>query len=756
MMNDLVRRSWICLPGLALALAAPSRAQTLTPPAAFGPQVEGTTSAPAAATLQNGQSTVLTISKIAVTGDFAVVTGGTCPASGKVGKGASCTILITFTPKAAGPLSGTLTVTDTSGKLTANVTGTGIAPVAFSPTSLAFGSVPIDETSMMTVTVTNNQSTALNFTSILPNNNSYTVTGNTCGSGIGASPATCQVSVTFSPTVTGSSPGKLTFTDSAGTQNVALSGTGGAAALLSIAVTPSTAGVYVGGTQQFTATGTYSNNTTKNITSTVTWSATPPGIASIASGGLATGAAAGTSTIAAALGSISSSGSSSATLTVVQLFSLTHSLNTARYYHSATLLNTGNVLVAGGIGPVPGESGALGELASAELYSPETGTFTPTNNLNTARDEQSATLLNNGWVLIAGGSGGDNELASAEIYNPTTTSFNPTGNLNTARYEHTATALPSGGVLIAGGYGGGSVLASAELYNPATGKFKSTSISLNAARYSATATLLQNGQVLIAGGADENGPLSTAELFDPATGSFLYTNGMLNVARSGATATLLNGGNVLIAGGYNYTTTGPLTSAEIYTPATETFALTGSETATSWLGTATLLNNSAVLTAGSVLNSAAPQIYNPVAGTFAATSDLNTPRDLNTATLLTNGDVLVAGGHSNASNTVLAAAELFVPPTLTTPNLVSIAITPSSPLMALGASQQFVATGTFGDNSTQQLASVTWSSASPTVATVTNDVTNSGVVFAITAGTANVEACAGAICGTVQVTVSNE
>jgi hypothetical protein len=131
-----------------------------------------------------------------------------------------------------------------------------------------------------------------------------------------------------------------------------------------------------------------------------------------------------------------------------------------------------------------------------------------------------------------------------------------------------------------------------------------------------------------------------------------------------------------------------------------------------------------------------------------------TPRDLPTATLLPDGAVLIAGGHSNFSNSVLAAAELFVPPTLAPPSLVSISIAPSSPSLAMGASQQLVATGTFGNNGTQQLVSATWTSSNPAVATVTNDVTNSGVVFGVSAGAATVSACTGAICQTAAVTVT--
>jgi|HubBroStandDraft_1064217.scaffolds.fasta_scaffold03542_5 hypothetical protein len=755
MMNGLVRRSWIFLPGMALALAAPSRAQTLSPPS-FPNTVEGTDSAPQTATLKNTNTAALTITSIAVTGDFAQSTGGTCPMSpARLAKGASCTIPITFTPTGTGTFTGKVTVTDNASNSpqTAKLTGVGVLPVTLSPTSLSFGSLPIGETSAaMTVNLTNNQSSALTFNSIIAAPSaSFAIASNTCGSGIGAT-LSCTVGITFSPRTTGSKTGTLTFSDSAATspQTVALSGTGAAAVLVSIAVTPADPSIYVGSTQQFTATGTYSNNTTKNLTTSVTWTALPLGFASISTGGLATGLAAGSPTITAALGSVTGS----TTLTVVALFVPTDSLNNARYYHTATLLTTGVVLAAGGIGPVPGGTGALGELASAELYNPGTGMFNYTGSLNTARDEHSATLLDNGSVLIAGGSGGDGELASAEIYNPGYGTFTPTGSLNTARYEHTATALPDGTVLIAGGYGSAGVLASAEIYNPTFGTFAVATGSLNDARFDATATLLSNGMVLIAGGANADGPLASAELYDPPTQTFTPSTDSLNVARSGALATLLNTGNVLIADGYNYLTTGPLTSAELYNPSLGTFILTGSQASTAWLGTATLLGNSNVLIAGSVLNSADPEIFNPGTGTFSVTSAMVTPRDLPTATLLPDGAVLIAGGHSNATNSVLAAAELYEPPTLAPAGLSSIAITPGSPSLTVSGSQQLVATGTFSNNSTQNLASVTWNSSNPAVATVTDDITNSGVVYGVAAGNAIISACTGTICGATPVTVT--
>jgi hypothetical protein len=242
-------------------------------------------------------------------------------------------------------------------------------------------------------------------------------------------------------------------------------------------------------------------------------------------------------------------------------WSVTGSLNIARFWYTATLLQNGKVLVAGGGG---GDS-------SAELYDPVTGTWSTTGNLITARYGQTATLLQNGKVLIAGGSNdGDlaSTLASAELYDPVTGTWSVTGNLNASRFSHTATLLPDGKVLAAGGFTIGSPvrpaisLNSAELYDPANGTW-SINASLNMARDSHTATLLPNGKVLVAAGGYWSGdccsynPLSNAELYDPAGGTWSSTAG-LNTARAGATATRLQNGQVLVAGGDS------LGSAELY------------------------------------------------------------------------------------------------------------------------------------------------------------------------------------------------
>jgi WD40 repeat protein len=143
---------------------------------------------------------------------------------------------------------------------------------------------------------------------------------------------------------------------------------------------------------------------------------------------------------------------------------IANSLATSRELHTATLAG-GKVYLIGGR---TGSAAGYNFLSSAEVFDPSTGSFsTSAAALNTARTTHTATLLNNGKVLIAGGFN-SGSLSSAEIFDPAGAgSFTATGTMSTARYLHTATRLASGNVLLTGGLSGGSIaVSSAEVYAP--------------------------------------------------------------------------------------------------------------------------------------------------------------------------------------------------------------------------------------------------------------------------------------------------
>ena len=143
-----------------------------------------------------------------------------------------CQATISFTPAASGAQSSVLSVTDVNGVVNqAIVKGTGIFELGASPTSLSFGSI-VDNTpsASKVVTLTNANGVAVAFTAT-SGDAEYTTT-NTCGGSVPAAsgpatPGTCTVNVTFTPTSPGSHPSTLTFPGDADyAPSVSLSGTG--------------------------------------------------------------------------------------------------------------------------------------------------------------------------------------------------------------------------------------------------------------------------------------------------------------------------------------------------------------------------------------------------------------------------------------------------------------------------------------------------------------------------------------------------
>jgi hypothetical protein len=261
------------------------------------------------------------------------------------------------------------------------------------------------------------------------------------------------------------------------------------------------------------------------------------------------------------------------------VISATGSMQAARAASTATLLNDGRVLIAGGVDP------KSNPLSSAEIFDPAAGTFTPTASMQFARSGQTATFLPDGKVLVLGGavptsitvqdSLGQHviywqeSLNTAELFDPTSGTFSQTGSLGTARTAHTATLLKDGTVLVIGGLDYAArvgvvyetALTSSELFDSTKGTF-APAASMVTPRAEHSATLRSDGTILVAGGKSVlprtskvvflEQSLDAAELLDPMSKAFTPT-GSMETPRSGHTATLLQDGRVLVTGGADFT-----------------------------------------------------------------------------------------------------------------------------------------------------------------------------------------------------------
>lgn len=292
---------------------AGAAAVTATPAnLSFGNQLLGKITAARIVTVKNNQTASLTITSILTNlTDYTAAT--TCPLSpATLSAGSTCTVSVFFTAVAGGTRSAALTITDKAANNPAvTLTGTGILPLVASPAELPFGNqVKGIPSPAAPVTLTNNQSGPITITSITTSSSDFVVTS-TCP----ISPKTlaggssCVSSVSFSPKATGTRTDTLVFRGSAIScpQKVALSGTGLAPTLVSISVTPSPGSIPMEKTRQFTATGTYTDASTKNLSSAVSWRQTNNAVVSVNPKGVATGVSIGSTTISAFSGSIGSS-----------------------------------------------------------------------------------------------------------------------------------------------------------------------------------------------------------------------------------------------------------------------------------------------------------------------------------------------------------------------------------------------------------------------------------------------------------------
>jgi hypothetical protein len=207
-------------------------------------------------------------------------------------------------------------------------------------------------------------------------------------------------------------------------------------------------------------------------------------------------------------------------------------------------------------------SAFTGALVLPSLVAAQTGIWVPTGNMTTKHLYGTATLLQSGKVLVAGGittSDGRSTISTAELFDPTTGKWTRTASMNVGRNSHTATLMLDGRVLVAGGNDKtGNALSSAEIYDPLLEQWTLTG-TMNAPRATHAAALIETGidtgKVIVIAGSSQCAscePNLSTEIYDPSSAAWTKTAD-LHVARyytlSNGTATIPDGSIMTVGGG---------------------------------------------------------------------------------------------------------------------------------------------------------------------------------------------------------------
>jgi serine/threonine protein kinase/N-acetylneuraminic acid mutarotase len=298
-----------------------------------------------------------------------------------------------------------------------------------------------------------------------------------------------------------------------------------------------------------------------------------------------------------------------------------------RSEHTATLLSSGKVLVAGG-------SDGRSILATALLYDPASRSWAAAGKMTAPHAQHTATLLPNGKVLVMGGVG----TRAVDVYDPAANTWTSAAPMTRTRYKHTATLLPNGKILVVGD------AAPPELFDLEANAWTTTSPAL-ASHFLQSATLLGNGKVLVAGGIA--GASTPAELYDPAANKWSAAANP-GVPRTEHVALALPNGKALFAGG-STSRTGLV--AELYDPNGNSWTGAGSMGTDRFALTATLLRDGKALVTGGIASAtelSSAELYDPATNGWSPASVMPGARFQHTATLLPNGQVLVVGGEGAA------------------------------------------------------------------------------------------------------------
>ena len=708
-------------------------AATLLPTSlVFAGRTVGTTSTPVSVTLTNNQSKVLSIASVSVSGDFAQT--NTCGGS-VAGKG-KCTISVTFTPTVTGARTGTLTVTDDAGNSpqTASLTGTGsttgLQSIAITPST---PSVVVGSTQQFTATGTFSGGTTYDLTkSVSWSSTKATVATVSNSAGTQGLASAVAAGTTTIKAMSNKITGSATLTVTA------------PVTLLSIAVTPALSSISLGTQQQFTATGNYSDGTTQNLTSSVTWSSSATGVATINGGGLASSAAIGTTTISATSGAVT--GMTALTVGLPALASIvvtpglpTIALGTRQQFTATGTYTDGSTQILTNSVTWSSSSAGVATINAGGLASSvTTGTTTIT---------ATSGAVSGGTTLTVG----PPALASIAV-TPVVTVLAP-GN----QQQFTATGTYTDGStqnITNSAFWSSSVPGTASVGGSGTATGNSTgktTVAATSGSVSGTAALTVTGATLVSIAVTPANPSFASGTVQPLT----------------AIATYSDGGTQNVTSMASWSTADP-TVVSVNVAGLMTGVQTGSTTITASIGTASGSAIVSVTSATPVSIAVTPAIPTVPLGInvqFTATAAFNdgTIQDITEVAQWSSGTASVAtmsGAKGLATNltsgtsTISAAFGGVVGNTtltVTTATLVSIAVTPVTATLAPGPSQQVVATGAFSDGSTQDLtARATWTSSATNAAIVTS----AGTATAIGAGTANISASYGSVTGTGEITVT--
>ena len=645
------------------------------------------------------------------------------------------------TPVGQGVVQVTATLSSINGSAQLTITAAVLQSIAVTPAnpSLALGT-----TQQFVATGTFSDGSTQALTSIASWTSSNSAVANVTGNGLvsGAGPGSSTITAT-----SGSISGSTTITFFAVTPT-----------LVSIAVTPANPSLALGTTQQFAGTGTFSDGSTQDLTTSVAWTSSNPSVASVSSGGLASGAGPGSSTITASSGSISGS-------TIITFFAAAPTLVSIAVTPANPSISAGTTqqFTATGTYSDGGTQNLTTQVswASSSTANATISNVQGSNGLATGVAQGSATMTAtlgsiNGSTLLTVTPAA---LVSIAI-SPSSTSvaqgvqqqFTVTGMFTDGSTQNiTATVLWSSSSISIATISNGSG-SQGQATSLAQGQTTITAAS-GSVTNSVTLTVLAPALVSIA--VNPNNPSIASGTSQQFTATGTYTDGSTQDLTTSSTwnSSADNVASISDAQGMQ----GLVTSS---TQGSSTITATANSVSGSTLLTVTpavIVSISIDPPSASIPLGAMQQFT--AAGNFSdgSTQDLtgsvswsagdgtvatisNSVPTVGWATPVTQGSVAVMA----TLNAITGVAQLII----TAPALQSIAVTPANPTIALGTTQQFTATGTYSDGSTQDLTnSATWTSSNSSAASVTS----SGLVSGAGAGTSTITATSGSIAGSTTI-----